>query len=148
MNHLKRLHEYNKDRYPYLSRMLVGAIMWFELYFIVILNQGVTWETIRPVLGWREAIGAFTLFCFLWWLRIADDLKTSELKYGSDIFEVSIRYRDEEYRSVDRLSEAGGYILREDGGRYECYTILDSENDTEGCECYITWREFRITLYN
>ena len=38
MNHLKRLHEYNKDRYPYLSRMLVGAIMWFELYFIVILN--------------------------------------------------------------------------------------------------------------
>ena len=42
MNHLKRLHEYNKDRYPYLSRMLVGAIMWFELYFIVILNQGVT----------------------------------------------------------------------------------------------------------
>ena len=78
MNHLKRLHEYNKDRYPYLSRLAVGAIMWFELYFIVILNQGVTWDTIRPVLGFREAIGAFTLFCFLWWLRIADDLKDEE----------------------------------------------------------------------
>ena len=78
MNHLKRIHEYNKDRYPYLSRLAVGAIMWFELYFIVILNQGVTWDTIRPVLGYREAIGAFTLFCFLWWLRIADDLKDEE----------------------------------------------------------------------
>lgn len=71
-------------------------------------------------------------------LRITDDLKTSELAYGSDIFEVSVRYRDEEYQDVDKLSEAGGYILRAAGGKYECYTILESENETEECKCYLT----------
>ncbi len=78
MEHLKRLNNYFKERYPIIPRFFVGAIMWFELYFIVILNQGVTWTQIRPVFGWRELLGAFTLFCFLWWLRIADDLKDEE----------------------------------------------------------------------
>lgn len=78
MEHLKRLNAYFKERYPIIPRFFVGAIMWCELYFIVILNQGVTWADIRPVLGWRELLGCFTLFCFLWWLRIADDLKDEE----------------------------------------------------------------------
>mgnify|MGYP003571256363 CR=1 FL=1 len=71
-------------------------------------------------------------------LLITDDLKTSELKYGSDIFEVSVRYSDGEFQAVDKLSEAGGYILRAADGKYECYTILESENETEECKCYLT----------
>lgn len=74
-------------------------------------------------------------------LRIEGDLKTSELAYGSDIFECSVCYRQKEYADTDRLSDAGGYILRanpKNGGKYECYTILESENDTESCECWIS----------
>lgn len=74
-------------------------------------------------------------------LRIAGDLKTSELAYGSDVFECSVYYRAEEYARVDRLSDAGGYILRAntaEGNRFECYTILDTENDTEECKCWIS----------
>lgn len=72
-------------------------------------------------------------------LRIADDLKTSELAYGSDIFECTACYKSDEYAIIDRLSDAGGYVLRMNGsGEYECFTILESENDTENCECWIS----------
>ena len=74
-------------------------------------------------------------------LRIADDMKTSELAYGSDVFECTVYYRPDEYALIDRLSDAGGYMLRantKNGGKYECYTILESENDTETGECWIS----------
>ena len=74
-------------------------------------------------------------------LRIEGDLKTSELAYGSDIFECSVCYKSKEYALIDRLSDAGGYILRantKNGGKYECYTILESDNDTEDCTCWVS----------
>lgn len=68
---LKRLHIYYKERYPILLRLLLGLIVFGEIYFIVLLNQGVTHFNI----GVQEIIGSYTVFAFLLWLRVADDLK-------------------------------------------------------------------------
>jgi 4-hydroxybenzoate polyprenyltransferase len=71
---LKRLHIYFKERYPIFPRLLLGLIVFFEIYFIVLLNYGVTGFDI----GAAEFVGAFTVFSFLCFLRIADDFKDIE----------------------------------------------------------------------
>jgi 4-hydroxybenzoate polyprenyltransferase len=75
---LKRLYVYFKERYPIIPRIGVGVIVFAEIYFIILLNNGVSWGDILPKLGIQEAVGAFTVFAFLMWLRIADDLKDYE----------------------------------------------------------------------
>lgn len=72
---LKRLHIYTKEMYPIPSRLLLGYIVAFEIYFIVLLNQSRTDFS----LGIQEVILGFTVFSFLCWLRIADDFKDYEL---------------------------------------------------------------------
>ena len=71
---LKRLHIYYKERYPIFARILLGLIVFCEIYFIVLLNQGVT----AFQLSYQELIGGYTVFAFLLWLRVADDLKDYE----------------------------------------------------------------------
>ena len=71
---LKRLHIYLKERYPLLARLILGLIVFLEIHFIILLNEGVTQFDI----GIQEVVGAFTVFAFLLWLRIADDLKDFE----------------------------------------------------------------------
>lgn len=61
--------------YPILPRLVLGYIVALEIYFIVLLNQGVTSFTF----GIEEIILGFTVFSFLCWLRIADDFKDYEL---------------------------------------------------------------------
>lgn len=75
---LKRLCIYFKERYPIFQRLLVGLIVFTEIYFIILLNNGVTWDNIWPKLGIQEFVGAWTVFAFLMWLRVADDLKDYE----------------------------------------------------------------------
>lgn len=72
---IKRLHIYFKEMYPLIPRLLLGGIVFFEIYFIVLLNSGVTDFS----MGIGEVIGGFTVFSFLCWLRIADDFKDYEL---------------------------------------------------------------------
>lgn len=72
---LKRLHIYFKEMYPIIPRLILGWIIFGEIYFIVLLNSGVT----RFQIGVQEIIGGFTVFSFLLWLRIADDFKDYEL---------------------------------------------------------------------
>ena len=72
---LKRLNVYFKEMYPIIPRLLLGGIVFFEIYFIVILNSGVTDFNI----GIGEIVGCFTVFSCLCWLRIADDFKDYEL---------------------------------------------------------------------
>lgn len=72
---LKRLNIYFKEMYPIIPRLLLGGIVFGEIYFIVLLNCGVTQFRIGP----QEIIGGFTVFSFLLWLRIADDFKDYEL---------------------------------------------------------------------
>lgn len=71
----KELYIYQKEMYPILSRLILGFIVAMEIYFIVILNQGVTDFT----LGIQEIVLGFTVFSFLFWLRIADDFKDREV---------------------------------------------------------------------
>jgi 4-hydroxybenzoate polyprenyltransferase len=71
---LKRLHIYLKERYPLLARLILGLIVFLEIHFIILLNEGVTSFNI----GIQEFVGAYTVFAFLLWLRIADDLKDYE----------------------------------------------------------------------
>ena len=72
---LKRLNIYFKEMYPIIPRLLLGGIIFFEIYFIILLNNGVTDFHITAA----EFIGGFTVFSFLCWLRIADDFKDYEL---------------------------------------------------------------------
>ncbi len=72
---IKRLNIYFKEMYPIIPRLVLGGLLFFEIYFIVLLNHGVTSFDI----GAGEAVGAFTVFSFLCWLRIADDFKDYEL---------------------------------------------------------------------
>ncbi len=72
---IKRLHIYFKEMYPIIPRLLLGFIIFSEIYFIILLNHGVT--TFQ--FGVQELIGGFTIFSFLLWLRIADDFKDYEL---------------------------------------------------------------------
>lgn len=72
---LKRLHIYFKEMYPIIPRLLLGYLIAGELYFIILLNHGVTDFS----LGMQELVCGFTVFSFLCWLRIADDFKDYEL---------------------------------------------------------------------
>lgn len=72
---LKRLNIYFKEMYPIIPRLLLGAMVFLEIYFIVLLNSGVT----EFRLGIQEIVCGFTVFSFLCWLRIADDFKDYEL---------------------------------------------------------------------
>lgn len=72
---LKRLWIYSKEMYPVIPRLLLGFIVFGEIYFIILLNHGVT----EFNLGVQEIVGGFTVFSFLFWLRIADDLKDYQL---------------------------------------------------------------------
>ena len=72
---LKRLNIYFKEMYPIVPRLFLGALIFLEIHFIVLLNHGVT----QFRLGVQEVVCAFTVFSFLCWLRIADDFKDYEL---------------------------------------------------------------------
>lgn len=72
---LKRLYIYQKEMYPIPSRLILGYIVAMEIYFIVALNQGLT----EFNFGIQEVILGFTVFSFLFWLRIADDFKDREV---------------------------------------------------------------------
>jgi len=53
---LKRLNIYFKEMYPILPRLGLGYLIAAEIYFIVLLNHGVTWDIIAPHLGIQELV--------------------------------------------------------------------------------------------
>lgn len=99
---LKRLNIYFKEMYPIIPRLILGFLVFSEMYFILILNGGGTAELDNGLnivfqnsniledgkltgsatlfkIGLQEIICGFTVFSFLCWLRIADDFKDYEL---------------------------------------------------------------------
>lgn len=72
---LKRLNIYFKEMYPIVPRLALGIMVFLEIYFIVLCNNGITNFNV----GMSEVVGGFTIFSFLCWLRIADDFKDYEL---------------------------------------------------------------------
>ena len=71
---IKRLNIYFKEMYPIIPRLLLGFIVFGEIYFILLLNYGITDFS----LGIQEIVGGITVFGFLMFLRIADDFKDYE----------------------------------------------------------------------
>ena len=71
---LNRLNIYFKEMYPLIPRLILGFIIFLEIYFILLLNYGVT----EFKIGAAEFVGSFTVFSFLFMLRIADDFKDYE----------------------------------------------------------------------
>lgn len=71
---IKRLNIYFKEMFPLIPRLFLGFLLFFEIYFLVILTHGVKSFNI----GVPEVVGAFTVFVFLLFLRIADDFKDYE----------------------------------------------------------------------
>ncbi len=67
----KRLCLYLKEMHPPVKAAAVSAVLFFEVYFLVILIAGVSGFNI----GSEEITGAATVFVFLLSLRIADDFK-------------------------------------------------------------------------
>ena len=63
---LKRLHIYFREMYPIIPRLLLGGIIFFEIYFIILLNNGIT----KFDLGIQEFVGMYTIFAFLLWLSL------------------------------------------------------------------------------
>ena len=72
---INRLNCYFKEMYPIIPRFLLGIIIFAEIYFIILLNYGVSSFNI----GMQELVGSFTIFSFLLMLRIADDFKDYDL---------------------------------------------------------------------
>jgi len=77
---LKRLNIYFKEMYPIIPRLFLGIIVFSEIYFIMLMNHGVTDFHISA----GEFVGGFTIFSFLCLLRIADDFK--DYKVDSRLF--------------------------------------------------------------
>ena len=67
----KRLNIYYKEMFPLIPRIMLGVIIFGEIYFIILLNYGITDFN----LGIQEIVGAYTVFSFYIYLRIADDFK-------------------------------------------------------------------------
>ena len=55
---LKRLYVYYHERYPIFARLILGLIVFGEIYFIVLLNRGVT----KFDITYQELIGCYTVF--------------------------------------------------------------------------------------
>lgn len=72
---IKRLSIYFKEMYPLAERLFLSFLLFFEIYFLILLNKGITEITV----GAQEIVGAITIFVFLLLLRIADDFKDYEL---------------------------------------------------------------------
>jgi 4-hydroxybenzoate polyprenyltransferase len=72
---IKRLNIYLSEMYPVIPRLVLGFIMFFEIYFLVFLTNGAD----RLNIGYQEVIGAVTVFSFLLCLRIADEFKDYEV---------------------------------------------------------------------
>ena len=72
---LKRWNIYLKEMYPLGSRILVALIYFFEIYFVLLLNQ----KVYNFKLSIQEGVGVYTIFSFLLILRIADDFKDYDL---------------------------------------------------------------------
>lgn len=71
---LQRLNVFFAERYPLLKQVFVALLLFSEIYFVLLLNDGVR----SFHLGAQEAVAIWTIFAFLMMLRVADDFKDYE----------------------------------------------------------------------
>lgn len=78
---------------------------------------------------------------------IVDDEKTEEIDTGVATFSCTIAY-DDNRNQLEAMTEAGNYILRNNGNEQEFYTILDAEIDTKSKEIYVYAEDAGLDLLN
>lgn len=83
-------------------------------------------------------------------IKITSDIKKEDVTYGSAIFELYLPYDNDTREQLEKVSEVGNYILRENNGTHEVYTIIDTENETDGSsgEIYIYAEDAGLDLLN
>lgn len=79
---------------------------------------------------------------------IVDDLKTEEVDTGTSSFSCWIGFNEKNRPQLEKMTEAGNYILRSNDGENEFYTIIDTEIDTKRQEIYIYAEDAGLDLIN
>ena len=79
---------------------------------------------------------------------ITDDLKTEEIETGKATFSCRVGFNKKNRLELERMTNAGNYILRSNDGENEFYTIIDSDIDTRNQEIYIYAEDGGLDLLN
>lgn len=79
---------------------------------------------------------------------IADDLKQEDVETGVASFSCYIGFDESNRIELERMTNAGNYLLRSSEGETEFYTIIDSEIDTKNKEVYIYAEDAGLDLLN
>ncbi len=81
-------------------------------------------------------------------LTVIEDLKTEDVETGVAVFECKIPFGKKTRTAVEACTEVGNYILINDDGENELYTIIEAEIDTKNQEVYIYAEDGGMDLLN
>lgn len=79
---------------------------------------------------------------------ITEDKKEQEIETGVASFSFKLPYTRETRALAEKSAAEGNYILRSDGEDNECYTIIDTEMDTEDGSIFIYSEDAGLDLLN
>lgn len=79
---------------------------------------------------------------------ITEDQKIEDVETGVMSFSCRIGFTKEKQTQLEKLTDAGNYLLRSNDGENEFYTIIDSEIDTKNQEIYIYAEDAGLDLLN
>lgn len=80
--------------------------------------------------------------------RIFDDAKTEEIDSASATLSFTLKYDESAQEQAREMAYVGNYILRQYNDQGECYTIIDSEEDTAKNTIYIYAEDAGLDLLN
>ena len=79
---------------------------------------------------------------------IIEDMKTEEIETGVASFECKIGFNYKNRALLEKMTEAGNYLLRSNDGENEFYTIIETEIDTKNQEIYVYAEDAGLDLLN
>lgn len=81
-------------------------------------------------------------------LTITDDLKTADTESGVAVFSCELHFDNKTQLKAQSCAEVGNYLLRNNKGKQEFYTILEAEIDTDKQTVYIYAEDAGMDLIN
>lgn len=79
---------------------------------------------------------------------ITEDLKTEEIETGVATFGCRIGFSKKNRALLEKMTEAGNYLLRSHNNENEFYTIIETEIDTKNQDIYIYAEDAGLDLIN
>ena len=79
---------------------------------------------------------------------ITEDKREQEIETGVASFSFKLPYSDSTRALAEKAAAEGNYIFRSDGEDNECYTIIDTEQDTESESIYVYAEDAGLDLLN